>query len=72
MLYYFLYQFLYQRHGTEPNSPYFYKALNVFQYVTFRTAFAAITALLRTSDCSVTAGRPNGQRTATRRNARGV
>ena len=46
MLYYFLYQFLYQRHGTEPNSPYFYKALNVFQYVTFRTAFAAITALL--------------------------
>jgi phospho-N-acetylmuramoyl-pentapeptide-transferase len=46
MLYHFLYQFLFTQYGSEPDSPYFYKVLNVIQYVTFRTAVAAITALL--------------------------
>lgn len=46
MLYYFLYQILFKLYGSEPDSPYFYKVLNVIQYVTFRTAIAAITALL--------------------------
>ncbi|MEP7075537.1 MAG: phospho-N-acetylmuramoyl-pentapeptide-transferase [Acidobacteriota bacterium] len=46
MLYYFLYKILYQSYGTAPDSPYFYKVLNVFQYVTFRTAMGTITALL--------------------------
>lgn len=45
MLYYFLYQFLFQQYGRNTES-YFIKGLNVFQYVTFRTAMAAITALL--------------------------
>jgi phospho-N-acetylmuramoyl-pentapeptide-transferase len=45
MLYYFLYQFLYQHYGRFSES-YFFKGLNVIQYVTFRTALAAITALL--------------------------
>ena len=45
MLYYFLYQLLYRQYGTLSES-YFYKGLNVIQYVTFRTAFATITALL--------------------------
>ena len=45
MLYYFLYQFLYQEYGRFSES-YFFKGLNVIQYVTFRTALAAITALL--------------------------
>lgn len=45
MLYYFLYQFLYQNYGRFSES-YFFKGLNVIQYVTFRTALAAITALL--------------------------
>ena len=45
MLYYFLYQFLYQTYGRNSES-YFYKGLNVFQYLTFRTAWATITALL--------------------------
>lgn len=45
MLYYFLYQFLYEQYGRNSES-YFFKGLNVIQYVTFRTAVAAITALL--------------------------
>ena len=47
MLYYFLYQFLFREYGASSES-YFYKGLNVFQYVTFRTAWATITALLIT------------------------
>ena len=47
MLYYFLYQLIYRQYGAASES-YFYKGLNVFQYVTFRTAWAAITALLIT------------------------
>jgi len=45
MLYYFLYQFIYQSYGRGSES-YFFKGLNVIQYVTFRTAWATITALL--------------------------
>ncbi len=45
MLYYFLYQFLFQQYGKNSES-YFFKGLNVIQYVTFRTAMAAITSLL--------------------------
>ncbi|MEP7213720.1 MAG: phospho-N-acetylmuramoyl-pentapeptide-transferase [Acidobacteriota bacterium] len=45
MLYYFLYQFLYRDYGAASES-YFYKGFNVFQYLTFRTAWATITALL--------------------------
>lgn len=48
MLYYLLYKLIYQANcdgGTACNS-WFYKGLNVFQYVTFRTAWATITALL--------------------------
>ena len=45
MLYYFLYQVLFLQYGRNTES-YFVKGLNVIQYVTFRTAFAAITALL--------------------------
>jgi phospho-N-acetylmuramoyl-pentapeptide-transferase len=45
MLYYLLYQLLFRQYGTASES-YFYKGLNVFQYVTFRTAWATITALL--------------------------
>jgi phospho-N-acetylmuramoyl-pentapeptide-transferase len=45
MLYYFLYQLLYRDYGQASES-YFYKGLNVFQYLTFRTAWAAITALV--------------------------
>ena len=47
MLYYFLYQLLFRQYGASSES-YFYKGLNVFQYVTFRTAWATITALLIT------------------------
>jgi len=47
MLYYFLYQLIYRQYGSASES-YFYKGLNVFQYLTFRTAWAAITALLIT------------------------
>ena len=47
MLYYFLYQLLFRQYGAASES-YFYKGLNVFQYVTFRTAWATITALLIT------------------------
>ena len=45
MLYYFLYQFIFQQYGKNSES-YVFKGLNVIQYVTFRTALAAITALL--------------------------
>jgi phospho-N-acetylmuramoyl-pentapeptide-transferase len=45
MLYYFLYQFLFHEYGRSSES-YFFKGLNVIQYITFRTAVAAITALL--------------------------
>ncbi len=44
MLYYILYQILFKQSAATES--YFYKALNVFQYVTFRTAWATITALL--------------------------
>jgi phospho-N-acetylmuramoyl-pentapeptide-transferase len=45
MLYYFLYQFIFQNYGRSSES-YIFKGFNVVQYVTFRTALAAITALL--------------------------
>src|ERR687890_1371112 len=44
MIYYFLYELLYGHF--KDKDWYFVKALNVFQYVTFRTAYGAITALL--------------------------
>jgi phospho-N-acetylmuramoyl-pentapeptide-transferase len=44
MIYYFLYELLYN-HFKEKDW-FLIKALNVFQYVTFRTAYATITALL--------------------------
>ncbi|HEX6279961.1 MAG TPA: phospho-N-acetylmuramoyl-pentapeptide-transferase [Pyrinomonadaceae bacterium] len=47
MLYYFLYQLIFRQYGATSES-WFYKGLNVFQYVTFRTAWATITALLIT------------------------
>jgi phospho-N-acetylmuramoyl-pentapeptide-transferase len=46
MLYYLLYQIIFQEYGRAVDSPYLFKGLNVIQYVTFRTALAAITALL--------------------------
>jgi len=45
MLYYLLYQLIYQQYGRDSAS-WVFKGLNVIQYVTFRTAMAAITALL--------------------------
>ncbi|MBC7899295.1 MAG: phospho-N-acetylmuramoyl-pentapeptide-transferase [Saprospiraceae bacterium] len=45
MLYYFLYQMIFREYGASSES-YFFKGLNVIQYVTFRTAMATITALL--------------------------
>lgn len=47
MLYYFLYKLIYQSQcpGGVCESV-FYKGLNVFQYITFRTAWATITALI--------------------------
>lgn len=45
MLYYLLYQLLFREYGAASES-YFYKGLNVIQYVTFRTAMATVTALL--------------------------
>ena len=44
MIYYFLYELIY--HHFKDKEWYLIKALNVFQYVTFRTAYASITALL--------------------------
>lgn len=45
MLYYLLYQWLFKSYGATSES-WFFKGLNVFQYVTFRTTWATITALL--------------------------
>lgn len=45
MLYYLLYQIVFRQYGAASES-YFFKGLNVFQYVTFRTAWATITALV--------------------------
>lgn len=45
MLYYILYQLLFRQYAASSES-YFLKGLNVFQYVTFRTAWSTITALL--------------------------
>jgi phospho-N-acetylmuramoyl-pentapeptide-transferase len=45
MFYYLLYEVLYRKYGVASQSP-LLEGLNVFRYVTFRTAFAAITALL--------------------------
>lgn len=46
MIYYLFYEILYRSLHGEARESVFFKALNVFQYVTFRTAYAAITALL--------------------------
>ena len=48
MLYYFLYQMLFREYGAGSSDSYLFKGLNVFQYFTFRTAWATITALLIT------------------------
>jgi phospho-N-acetylmuramoyl-pentapeptide-transferase len=45
MLYYILYQIVFRQYGAASES-YFFKGLNVIQYVTFRTAMATATALL--------------------------
>jgi phospho-N-acetylmuramoyl-pentapeptide-transferase len=45
MLYYIFFQWLYKSFGVGGESI-FFKGLNVFQYVTFRTTLATITALL--------------------------
>ena len=45
MLYYLLYQLIFREYGGASES-YFFKGLNVIQYVTFRTAWSTITALL--------------------------
>ena len=45
MLYYILYQIIYKQYGAGGESL-FYKGLYVFQYLTFRTAWATITALV--------------------------
>jgi len=47
MFYYILYQLIFKQYAAATDS-WFYKGLNVFQYVTFRTAWATITALLIT------------------------
>jgi phospho-N-acetylmuramoyl-pentapeptide-transferase len=46
MLYYLLYQIIYQEYGRGGTDSWVFKGLNVVQYVTFRTALSAITALL--------------------------
>src|SRR3954468_19504847 len=53
MLYYLLYQVIFQRYSGGSES-YFIRGLNVIQYVTFRTGVAAVTALL----ISLFLGRP--------------
>ncbi|MCO6510818.1 MAG: phospho-N-acetylmuramoyl-pentapeptide-transferase [Aridibacter famidurans] len=45
MLYFFLYQLIYREYGAASES-YVFKGLNVIQYITFRTTWATITALL--------------------------
>lgn len=47
MFYYFLYQLVFKQYGAGSESI-FYKGLNVFQYITFRTTWATITALVIT------------------------
>src|ERR1051325_3057777 len=44
MFYYFFYELIYGR--LKDQDWYLVKALNVFQYVTFRTAYASVTAML--------------------------
>jgi phospho-N-acetylmuramoyl-pentapeptide-transferase len=46
MIYYIFYEWLFKRLSGQETESVFFKALNVFQYVTFRTAYATITALL--------------------------
>jgi phospho-N-acetylmuramoyl-pentapeptide-transferase len=46
MIYYLFYEWLYKGLQIQAEESYVVKALNVFQYVTFRTAYASITALL--------------------------
>ncbi|HKP72032.1 MAG TPA: phospho-N-acetylmuramoyl-pentapeptide-transferase [Pyrinomonadaceae bacterium] len=46
MIYYIFYELIYLRYAGTGEQSYFIKALNVFQYVTFRTAYATVTALL--------------------------
>jgi phospho-N-acetylmuramoyl-pentapeptide-transferase len=47
MIYYIFYEWLFKTlSATGGGESYFVKALNVFQYVTFRTAYGAVTALL--------------------------
>ncbi|HVF51592.1 MAG TPA: phospho-N-acetylmuramoyl-pentapeptide-transferase [Pyrinomonadaceae bacterium] len=46
MIYYIFYEWLYRSLAVGGEESIFVKALNVFQYVTFRTAYASITALL--------------------------
>jgi phospho-N-acetylmuramoyl-pentapeptide-transferase len=46
MLYHIFFEWLFQRLNGPGEQSYFVKALNVFQYVTFRTAYATVTALL--------------------------
>ena len=47
MIYYIFYEWLFKSlSASGGGESYFVKALNVFQYVTFRTAYAAVTALL--------------------------
>lgn len=46
MLYHLLYEWLYLSLNAQSGESYFVKILNVFQYVTFRTAYASITSLL--------------------------
>ncbi len=47
MFYYFLYQLIFKQYGAGGESI-FYKGLNVFQYITFRTTWATISALVIT------------------------
>lgn len=47
MFYYFFYQLVFKQYGAGSESI-FYKGLNVFQYITFRTTWATITALVIT------------------------
>lgn len=48
MFYYLFYQLIYEGLKSNPayGDSYFVKVLNVFQYITFRTAYAAVTAFL--------------------------
>lgn len=50
MLYYILYQWIFRQYGANSES-YFFKGLNVFQYVTFRTGLATVTSLLISLFC---------------------